>query len=443
VPTQNEDTHPNGQILHLVVSWMLMIPLVYFASEGTLWFRTPALNNTLASSFGAVVAQSDQRTAIIIMMPIFTLIFVLFLTKLKAIISLSQRQTIFTMLAILALISCVWSQFPVTSMEYASCLAVNIFFAFYLYQRFTPQQQMQLLLLLGWIVIVFSIILSLFFPQYGIDHRGGTNGAWQGMFVHKNHCAVEIIFLLSAAFYIPTTNSFSKIRRVIYVLLGLLLAVMTQARTGWFVLVGLLTYTAVIKFVWKFKLRDRMIVALGTAAIALVVVTAGILYWGQISYFIGKDSTLTGRTDIWRLVMVSIVKRPILGYGYRGFWNGLQGESANVSLGDKWIVPGGHNGFLNLWLDLGGIGLGLFLYSLAKTFKNAVLCLRFNKSSYIAWYLCIVFLTVISNIDESTILEPNLLPWIMYVLACIGLSDGARRIRLNLNHNQVVKSEED
>jgi exopolysaccharide production protein ExoQ len=150
-------------------------------------------------------------------------------------------------------------------------------------------------------------------------------------------------------------------------------------------------------------------------------------------FFLGKDPTLTGRTEIWQASMLSILKHPILGYGYRAFWRGYQGESANASFAAHWAVPAAHNAFLEVWLTLGAVGLALVLYSLLRAGRDALVCIR-ARSPYFGWCASVVFLTIVTSVAEGFLVNPNSLMWILYILACVGLSEGARRTRLGLQH---------
>jgi hypothetical protein len=60
---------------------------------------------------------------------------------------------------------------------------------------------------------------------------------------------------------------------------------------------------------------------------------------------------------------------------------------------------------------------------------NAAVCLRDGNSPYVAWCVSIVMLCVISNISERMMMNPNNLAWIMYIVACGGLSAEAARVR--------------
>jgi O-antigen ligase len=275
---------------------------------------------------------------------------------------------------------------------------------------------------------VSSILAALFFPKYGIDQRGdGTVGAWMGIFLSKNFCPIMEVFLLTAAFFLPPARAFSRVARAALIVLALLLIAMSQSRTGWVIAACLLVYVAFTHVLRKFRRKDAASIAFIFGMLAMVAGVAFWQYYSDIMLLLGKDPTLTGRTSIWRLAFASGMKHLYLGYGYEAFWHGLQGESANVSLADKWIVPAAHNGILDLWLGLGAVGVGLVLVSIGQAVRNAFICFRRGRSSSSEWYFCIVLLTLVCNIPEQTLMVPNYLAWIMYVVACVGLNNEAHR----------------
>jgi exopolysaccharide production protein ExoQ len=430
---QSASTSPIGHVSQLVVTWVLMIPLFYFASKGILWFQTPLSNNELSSNYGVLVA-SGQHLGAITMAPIAVVLFLLFSSKVRSLTKRFFTQHVFAMLAILALVSSLWSQFPMRSLQYAFFMVVNICFALYLFDRFEPRQLLRVLFLFGWIVVLFSIVLSVFFPQYGISHRGDTLGEWNGIFVDKNTCSVVICYLLPVAFYVPLSGFWSRVSRFAYICASLLLIVMSESRTGWIVTAIILVYIGELSLFHSFKRADRMLVIAGSVFVALLIILLGAGHYAMLTYAMGKDPTMSGRTVIFSAAFVSILKHPIIGYGYSAFWNGLVGESANVSLAMHWITPAVDNGYLSIWLELGVVGLFLFIVSLVQAIKNAFFCSRFRNSYYISWCSCILIMAVISNTAERMIMIPNYLPWILYVVVCVSLSEEAKRIRQERAH---------
>jgi exopolysaccharide production protein ExoQ len=79
------------------------------------------------------------------------------------------------------------------------------------------------------------------------------------------------------------------------------------------------------------------------------------------------NETLTGRTDIWAFTLSLIGDRPWHGYGYEAvFATGVDGIVNRNASGFVRVMPSAHNGYLDIWVQLGLVGLaGLVLFLLA------------------------------------------------------------------------------
>jgi O-antigen ligase len=141
---------------------------------------------------------------------------------------------------------------------------------------------------------------------------------------------------------------------------------------------------------------------------------------------IGKDMTLTGRTEIWEPVLLSIMKRPLTGYGYCAFWNGMSGESGIIASTVGWVPPHAHNGFLNVALQVGITGLLVLMAGWFFGIKDAILCLQSGAQRESGWYLTVFVVTLVVNITEPTLLFYGYLAWIMFLVACVGAKLTAR-----------------
>lgn len=69
---------------------------------------------------------------------------------------------------------------------------------------------------------------------------------------------------------------------------------------------------------------------------------------------------VTGRTDLWAALWERVVEWPVVGHGYNAFWAGTRGPSAGI-----WEAfngpPHAHNGYLDVMLELGVVGLVVML----------------------------------------------------------------------------------
>ena len=410
-----------------------MMPLLLSLSlAGNFRFDTSSSNSAFAASYGSFASSSQAVIGNWVSAVTLLFLLTLSLTRAKAVLSKSLRNPALTGLGILALSSCLWSQYPLRSLCYGVLILTNIAFAFFLAERFSPEGCMRLFMVVGWIVAIASIVAAVFFPGYGLDHRGvqDSAGAWVGIFRHKNWCAIMMAFLLSPALYLHSHGLIGKTERAAFIVLSLLLIWQTQSRTGWVVTAAMFAYFLCERTMTFFSRRDRFsLFGLGAALLVFLCIVS----WqssGALFALLGRDATLTGRTGIWQLVVRSAIKHPLLGYGFKAFWNGLQGESANVSLADRWIVPAAHNGFLDLWLELGVTGLLLFAGATLRAVREGLHGLHHTRRRFTAWCLCVVFTTIAANIAEGTIMAPNHLAWIIFVIACVGLHDDAGSNRL-------------
>ena len=136
--------------------------------------------------------------------------------------------------------------------------------------------------------------------------------------------------------------------------LGLIGLLLSLSRAGWvgLGLVGLIyTLTAGNKTI-KWLMGSGAIIA-----IAIVVIMPNLRY-RFITPFYGEKST-SSRIELWRDGLKGINQSPILGLGLDGFsreWTQLNNDPAQNSAN----FP--HNIFLDVWVDLGILGLVSFVY---------------------------------------------------------------------------------
>ena len=125
--------------------------------------------------------------------------------------------------------------------------------------------------------------------------------------------------------------------------------------------------------------RDKLaglIVAI-TLALLLLLLQLGLWYNADLLLGVfGKDSTLTGRTDIWLATLDLIKQKPLLGWGYMATWVPTDPQTAAIWEEFRWPVPNAHNAYLDVTLQLGLVGLGLLLTIIAVAWQRAQACCK-------------------------------------------------------------------
>ena len=154
-----------------------------------------------------------------------------------------------------------------------------------------------------------------------------------------------------------------------------------------------------------------------TGVIAIVV----LLNRAEVFAFFGKTPDMTGRSSIWKKVLVLIFDRPIQGWGWISHWMpGVEPFEGLVVIGS---VPyyQAHNAFLDIWLQLGAIGLLLMLALVSITFvKLWRLGVRHTNPLYL-WPMLVFFGLLAQNLTESRMLLE--IGWVLLVLMAVKAND--------------------
>jgi O-antigen ligase len=281
--------------------------------------------------------------------------------------------------------------------------------------------------------MVASIVFALAFPQYGLDQMGGHSSAWKGIFSAKNYLGNLALFFLTATVSYRARTPLLRAAQLLQIVCCLTAIVFSRAATAYMLTAVYAGYFLTVKSLHDFRKKDYFVVGF-FLLVAFVSVAVAMVMWPDLLFtLLDKDVTLTGRTEIWSAVLDSITKRPLLGYGYQAFWLGLQGESYRVILAVSWVLAQAQNGFLDVLLEMGALGLTIVLLVFGFAFRDGVVCLFQSRDQAqlhaVEWYLAIVVLTLFYNLDESFLFDPKHLGSIMFLLACVGLRMEWQRLR--------------
>jgi len=109
----------------------------------------------------------------------------------------------------------------------------------------------------------------------------------------------------------------------------------------------------------------------------------------------------------------------------------MHGGSADIQLAVGWAASHAQNGFLDTLLGLGVLGFGLLILTMLLGARDGWKSLKGGADLGVEWYLSIILITFICNLSERTIMYPHFIEWIMYMIACIGLSGKMQVVRSN------------
>jgi len=407
----------------LALPWLLLIPMLYFAANGTFIPHSGSVDTAATGQAGGTDAVHKLSVAFV---SILCLTLVAF--RFAPVFSLAQRLKLVLAFPLLAIVSFAWSVEPQQSIVSGGILFIFTVFAIYLASRFQFHRQLDFIMLLGGVCLTLSIALALLVPSVGLTPLG-----WRGMFGHKQLCAATSILFLVTALHWKCLGAYQNMFRAAFILMSLLLIVTSRSRTGWALALVALFLSGALWLLQRVPQKQALLVILAALPIAAAALYALYLLSPTLLTSVGKDSTLSQRTVIWAAAWQAALQRPILGFGFAAFWKGLYGPSQAIVLIAGWGLQQAQNGFLDIWLGIGLVGLALLLLIIAQAFRNAAHCFHSAlHPSYVRWCVVVIACTVLYNIGESSMGLVNL-NWFLFLLAVIGLSQSASSSKPHFN----------
>ncbi|MBE9162772.1 O-antigen ligase family protein [Tychonema sp. LEGE 06208] len=140
---------------------------------------------------------------------------------------------------------------------------------------------------------------------------------------------------------------------------------------------------------------------------------------------LGKDLTLTGRTEFWPQLIDAANQRPWFGYGYDGFFQqdklGPATPAYFIYTTNGFQPKNPHNGPIGILLAFGWPGLILMMISLLLNLVYAIRYLSRSTLEEAGMPICFLVYLIMSNITESYIVGTGN-AWLSYVMLTVRLA---------------------
>jgi O-antigen ligase len=145
----------------------------------------------------------------------------------------------------------------------------------------------------------------------------------------------------------------------------------------------------------------------------VVVVELAFGISGQIGEALGRGSTLSGRKVLWEHLL-ALHTNPILGTGFESFWMGKRLEKLE---GIFFFIPNeAHNGYLEIYLNLGLLGLGIVIALIVATYRK-ILADLFRDHAWARYRFGWLAVVVLYNWTEAGARSLNPVWFVFYLIA--------------------------
>jgi O-antigen ligase len=334
----------------------------------------------------------------------------------RELLELVRANAVFMTWPLLAGMSALWSYAPAVSLYHGAQLAFTIMAGLVLVLYRDLDRILRILFFAFLISAIFSLVFTLAVPEKGLF---GPEGAWAGVFPHKNVLG-ETMALLIITGLVLLLDGWRPLLTVAGVTLAVVLLGLSQSASS---MTALVLTLAVLPPAFCFRKGAALFMM--SCGLSMVGLAAGLLAFEvtnvdlieTVLSALGKDETLTGRTVIWDIGMAAYESHSWLGFGFKGYWEGA-GTTApylRFVLGqDLWTF---HNNFLEVAVAFGVIGPVIFAVVFCVAFFRAFTAIGGNPRFTNLWPLLFLVMTLVLCFVEVPLFFNHSMNQVLFIVA--------------------------
>jgi exopolysaccharide production protein ExoQ len=333
------------------------------------------------------------------------------------------------------LVSLLWSDYPdVAFKRWTKAVGDLVMVVIVLSDRDPFAALQRLLVRTSFVLIPLSILFIKYFPELGRGY-----GEWLGevmywgVTLNKNSLGVICLFFglgalwrLIAGYQAPKVEGRTRrliAQGIIFAMVVWLLRMINAMTSLSCFLMG-----SVLLCATNYRGVIRRPAIVHTLIATMLLVSVAVLFFGVSPgalQTMGRNPTLTDRTEVWTMVL-SLDPNRWVGTGFESFWLGPRLEKMWHRY---WWHPGeAHNGYLEIYVNLGWVGIALLFVVIATGYRAVF---RAWRSDVVMGSLCLTFFFVglVYNFTEAAFFRMLAPAWLFLLLAMVGASAVSRRKR--------------
>ena len=409
---------PLSKALWLPFGWLFLIS----SRSVSFWFGIPPNFNGIDATEAYVEGSPIDRA-------VFTLLLLAALAVLVArmnrVAPLLRKNKLVISFFLFCAISISWSDFPFVAFKRWTKAVGDLGMVLLILTESHPLGALKSLVSrLGFVIFPLSILFIKYYPQLG---RRLTN-SWTmepvGVATQKNSLGL-ICLVYGTAFlwmfwsvYRKRDDPSQRRRLLAYgTIIGMIIWLLIQCNST----TSIVALASTTGLMWLAARRSRKPALVHVLVLGVLALSATAMFFdpgGSLVGMLGKNPTLTGRTQIWNLVL-GMHTNPWIGTGFESFWLGPRLELMRNAL-PNFPINEAHNGYVEVYLNCGWVGI-CFIASLVATAYNRVMS-RFHQdpqtaSLFLAFLLCTLFNAFTEN--AFRLMTPS---WIFLLLVIMAAS---------------------
>lgn len=324
-------------------------------------------------------------------------------------------------------VSILWSDYPFVSMKRWIRLLGAVPVAMVVLTEASPREAFERILRrCTYLLVPFSLVLIKYYPTLGASYsRWSGVLMWNGVTLTKNalaHLCLISVFFIAWSYLKDRRRGHGHHQQTRETnladgsVLGLGLYLLVATPSGAYSATSIATIfviSAVLFILFKNERRAQ--------GLATIIGIAMIFFWiAMISMdsflksatsLLGRDETLTGRSDLWEMLLADAWRRPVFGTGFGSYFG--TGNVFTLTCGNT-----GHNGLLDVFVETGATGVALLICFLLSLYQKV----QRELNAHFSWgvfAMGILVISLLTNYTESLFLKSSSYIWNIMVFVSI------------------------
>jgi exopolysaccharide production protein ExoQ len=345
-------------------------------------------------------------------------------------------------------VSIIWSDFPFVALKRFIKAIGDLAMVLIILTESDPWAALKRLLTrLGFLLFPLSILFFKYYPAIGRRLTMSWTLEATGVTTQKNELGLDcmmygVLFLwMIVSVYRNRENPGRRRRLFAYAtIIGMIIWLLNQCNSTTSI-TGLVSAGGVMWFASRPSRKPAVVHVLVLAVLGLAVTALFFNPGGGMLEALGKDPTLTGRTQIWGLVL-GLHTNPLVGTGFESFWLGPRLDKMRTAL-PNFPINEAHNGYLEVYLNLGWAGVFFIALLLVTGYKRVISGIRRNPekaSLFLGFFLCMLFYSF-----TEAAFRMMTIAWVFLLLVIVAGSQAALyrgSLRTGLAHAGEIATDE-
>ena len=327
-----------------------------------------------------------------------------------------------------AALSLIWSQYQWATVGGLSALAAYTVLGIYVA---LVRDTIQVIRSFGDVlrfVLVVSIALEVLsgllidtpIPFLTIEAHLAQGGPISGLLGNRNE--LGLLSVIGAATFVIEWRTVSITRGLAIgsITLAALTLFFTRSPIAWGTALIAVAVLATLYGLRRAEPQQRRVlnfVVLGLAVVGAVVAWA---LRSPIVETLNGGGELNYRLRLWQEVWALLKSHAVEGWGWIGQWNDQVAPYASFGLGTGRPSGSAVNAYLDIWFQLGFVGLAIFLGMLGLTFVRSWLLASRQRTVVYTWPAVVLAALLTASLAESGILIE--FGWMIFVICCVNAS---------------------